>query len=95
MSGFFSGKEFNGCYSFLCVYNFWAMMPDSFKFLAGKEWFEKAQKIAQNAQSHHFDGWFVAENLRNRTTLVDELLRKQSTTEKCLLFLSSVKGWII
>lgn len=73
----FSGKNLTDVISFY-IYIILGYDSDSFKQLSGNIWFEKAQKIAQNAQNHNFDGWQSLGNQRSRTVLVNNILNEQN-----------------
>lgn len=73
----FSGKNLTDVISFY-VYTILGYDADSFAQQGGTNWFEKAQKIAQNAQSHNFEGWQATGNPRNRSSLINETLREQN-----------------
>lgn len=73
----FSGKNLTDVIGFY-VYTILGYDADSFQPMGGKVWFEKAQQIAQNAQSHNFDGWKTIGNPRNRTSLINEILKEQN-----------------
>lgn len=73
----FSGKNLTDVISFY-VYTILGYDADSFQQRGGNIWFEKAQKIAQNAQSHSFEGWNISGNPRSRTLLINEILREQN-----------------
>lgn len=74
----FSGKNLTDVISFY-IYMILGYDADSFKPLGGKEWFEKARKIAQNAESHNYEGW-SSHRQRNRGTLINQLLREDNLT---------------
>ncbi|MDO4763116.1 MAG: DUF4835 family protein [Flavobacteriaceae bacterium] len=74
----FSGKNLTDVIGFY-VYTILGYDADSFKLLGGKEWFEKAQKIAQIAQNQNFDGWKTMGSLRSRGALVNEILQEQNS----------------
>lgn len=73
----FSGKNLTDVIAFY-IYSILGYDADSFQAMGGKIWFEKAQQIAQNAQSHNFEGWKTNGSLRNRTSLINEILREQN-----------------
>lgn len=73
----FSGKNLTDVISFY-IYTILGHDADSFAQQGGTNWFEKAQKIAQNAQSHNFEGWQSIGNPRNRSSLINETLREQN-----------------
>lgn len=75
----FSGKNLTDVISFY-IYTILGYDADSFKSQGGKEWFEKARKIAQNAESHGFDGWQSNSSPRSRTALINQILREDNLT---------------
>lgn len=74
----FSGKNLTDVVSFY-IYTILGYDADSFRLLGGKEWFEKAQKIAQNAESHNYEGW-KSHQQRNRSALINQILREDNYT---------------
>lgn len=75
----FSGKNLTDVISFY-IYTILGYDADSFKSQGGKEWFEKARKIAQNAESHNFEGWQSNGSPRSRATLINQILREDNLT---------------
>lgn len=75
----FSGKNLTDVISFY-IYTILGYDADSFKYQGGKEWFEKARKIAQNAESNSFDGWQSNGSPRSRTALINQILREDNLT---------------
>lgn len=75
----FSGKNLTDVIAFY-IYVILGYDADSFTPQGGNIWFEKAQKIAQNAQSHNFEGWEFSGNQRNRSSLINQILREQNKT---------------
>lgn len=75
----FSGKNLTDVISFY-IYTILGYDADSFKSQGGKEWFEKARKIAQNAESNSFDGWQSNGSPRSRTALINQILREDNLT---------------
>lgn len=70
----FSGKNLIDVISFY-VYTILGYDGDSFQVRGGQPWFEKAQKISNNAQNQKFAGWSVMEGPRTRGALIDNLLK--------------------
>lgn len=73
----FSGKNLIDVISFY-VYIILGYDADSFQNKGGQPWFEKAQKISQNAQNNNYKGWSVMEGNRTRAALVDNLLKPEN-----------------
>ena len=73
----FSGKNLTDVISFY-IYTILGYDADSFKPKGGTAWFEKAQKIAQNAQSQRFDGWNATDGPRSRIALITRQLSKEN-----------------
>lgn len=59
------------------VYVFLGIDGDSFANLGGTLYFEKAEKIVQDAQNSAEPGWKAFENMRNRYWLTENLLNPQ------------------
>lgn len=74
----FSGKNLTDVISFY-IYTILGYDADSFAPQGGKEWFEKAQKIAQNAENQNFDGWY-SNKPKNRTLFINQILRNENQT---------------
>ncbi len=70
----FSGKNLIDVISFY-VYTILGYDGDSFQVRGGQPWFEKAQKISNNAQNQKFAGWSVMEGPRTRGALIDNILK--------------------
>ncbi len=75
----FSGKNLIDVISFY-VYTMLGYDGDSFKVRGGQQWFEKAQKISNNAQNQNFAGWSVLEGTRTRGQLIDNMLKTEQNT---------------
>lgn len=75
----FSGKNLIDVISFY-VYTILGYDGDSFKVRGGQEYFEKAQKISNNAQNQSYPGWSVLEGPRTRGSLIDNLLKPDQNT---------------
>lgn len=75
----FSGKNLIDVISFY-VYTILGYDGDSFKVRGGQEYFEKAQKISNNAQNQNYPGWSVLEGPRTRGSLIDNLLKPDQNT---------------
>ena len=75
----FSGKNLIDVVSFY-VYLILGYDADSFKVKGGQAWFEKAQKISQNAQNQNYAGWSVMEGIRTRGSLIDNLMKPEQST---------------
>lgn len=75
----FSGKNLTDVISFY-VYVILGYDGDSFKVQGGQPYFEKAQKISNNAQNQNFAGWSVIEGPRTRAGLIDNLLKPEQNT---------------
>ncbi len=75
----FSGKNLIDVVSFY-VYTILGYDADSFKVLGGQQWFEKAQKISNNAQNQSYGGWSLMEGPRTRAGLIDNLLKPEQNT---------------
>lgn len=73
----FSGKNLTDVISFY-AYIILGYDADSFKPKGGTAWFEKAQKIAQNAQSQRFDGWNATDGPRSRIALITKQLSEEN-----------------
>lgn len=70
----FSGKNLIDVISFY-VYVILGYDADSFQSMAGTQWFQKAQQIAQNGESQNtYDGWKQVNEPRNRSQLIREIL---------------------
>ncbi len=75
----FSGKNLTdilGYYVFLIL----GYDADSFKAQAGQPYFEKAGKIASNAQNMGYEGWSVLEGIKTRGALIDNLMKPDMNT---------------
>lgn len=75
----FSGKNLTDVISFY-VYVILGYDGDSFKVQGGQPYFEKAQKISNNAQNQNFAGWSVVEGPRTRAGLIDNMLKPEQNT---------------
>ena len=75
----FSGKNLIDVVSFY-VYTILGYDGDSFKVRGGQPYFEKAQKIANNAQNQNFSGWSMMEGPKTRAALIDNLLKPEQNT---------------
>lgn len=70
----FSGKNLIDVISFY-VYVILGVDADSFQSMAGTQWFQKAQQIAQNGESQNiYDGWKQINEPRSRSVLIREIL---------------------
>lgn len=70
----FSGKNLIDVISFY-VYVILGMDADSFQSMAGTQWFQKAQQIAQNGESQNtYDGWKQINEPRSRSILIKEIM---------------------
>ncbi len=70
----FSGKNLIDVVSFY-VYVILGIDADSFQSMAGTQWFQKAQQIAQNGESQNtYDGWKQINEPRSRSILIKEIL---------------------
>lgn len=81
----FSGKNLIDVISFY-VYTILGYDGDSFKVRGGQEYFEKAQKISNNAQNQNYPGWSVLEGPRTRGSLIDNLLKPDQNTLRNLYY---------
>lgn len=75
----FSGKNLIDVVSFY-VYTILGYDGDSFKFMGGQDYFQKAQKISQNSQNQNFSGWSVVEGPKTRAGLIEGILNQNSNT---------------
>lgn len=70
----FSGKNLIDVISFY-IYLILGYDADSFQSMAGTQWFQKAQQIAQNGESQNtYDGWKQINEPRSRSILIKEIL---------------------
>jgi hypothetical protein len=70
----FSGKNLIDVISFY-VYVILGTDADSFQSMAGTQWFQKAQQIAQNGESQTvYDGWKQISEPRSRSILIKEIM---------------------
>ncbi|WP_027378791.1 type IX secretion system protein PorD [Chryseobacterium daeguense] len=70
----FSGKNLIDVISFY-VYVILGIDADSFQSMAGTQWFQKAQQIAQNGESQNtYDGWKQINEPRSRSILIKEIM---------------------
>ncbi|MEA1849485.1 MULTISPECIES: DUF4835 family protein [Chryseobacterium] len=70
----FSGKNLIDVISFY-VYVILGVDADSFQSMAGTQWFQKAQQIAQNGESQNtYDGWKQINEPRSRSILIKEIM---------------------
>lgn len=70
----FSGKNLIDVISFY-VYVILGMDADSFQSMAGTQWYQKAQQIAQNGESQNtYDGWKQINEPRSRSILIKEIM---------------------
>lgn len=81
----FSGKNLIDVISFY-VYTILGYDGDSYKVRGGQQWFEKAQKISNNAQNQNFAGWSLMEGTRTRGALVDNMLKPERNTLRNLYY---------
>ena len=57
------------------VYVILGVDADSFQSMAGTQWFQKAQQIAQNGESQNtYDGWKQINEPRSRSILIKEIM---------------------
>lgn len=75
----FSGKNLTDLIGFY-VYMILGYDADSYKAQGGQAYFEKAEKIASNAQNQGYEGWSVLEGLKTRGSLIDNLLKPDMNT---------------
>ena len=59
---------------------------DTFGSSAGTPYFQKAEKIVQNAQAAQESGWKAYENLKNRYWLVENLLNSQYSAMRDFMY---------
>lgn len=70
----FSGKNLIDVISFY-VYVILGLDADSFQSMAGTQWYQKAQQIAQNGESQNtYDGWKQINEPRSRSILIKEIM---------------------
>lgn len=70
----FSGKNLIDVISFY-VYVILGVDADSFQSMAGTQWYQKAQQIAQNGESQNtYDGWKQINEPRSRSILIKEIM---------------------
>jgi len=70
----FSGKNLIDVISFY-VYVILGVDADSFQSMAGTQWFQKAQQVAQNGESQNtYDGWKQINEPRSRSILIKEIM---------------------
>lgn len=81
----FSGKNLIDVISFY-VYTILGYDGDSFKVKGGQDFFEKAQKISNNAQNQNYQGWSVLEGPRTRGSLIDNMLKPDQNTLRNLYY---------
>lgn len=81
----FSGKNLIDVISFY-VYTILGYDGDSYKVRGGQEWFEKAQKISNNAQNQNYPGWSMIEGPKTRGSLVDNMLKPDQNTLRNLFY---------
>ena len=81
----FSGKNLIDVISFY-VYVILGYDADSFKVRGGQSWFEKAQKISNNAQNQSYAGWSVMEGPRTRAGLIDNILKPEQNTLRNIFY---------
>lgn len=81
----FSGKNLIDVISFY-VYVILGYDGDSFKVRGGQDFFEKAQKISNNAQNQNYPGWSVLEGPRTRGSLIDNMLKPDQNTLRNLYY---------
>ncbi|WHF50672.1 DUF4835 family protein [Chryseobacterium gotjawalense] len=81
----FSGKNLIDVISFY-VYTILGYDADSFKVRGGQQWFEKAQKISNNAQNQKFAGWSLMEGTRTRAALIDNMLKPDQNTLRTVYY---------
>jgi hypothetical protein len=65
---------------------------DSFGSMGGSEYFQKAEKIVQNAQNAPERGWKAYENLKNRYWLVENLLNDQYSPIRDFMYIYHRQG---
>ena len=73
----FSGKNFIDVISFY-IYLILGYDADTFQLKGGTPWFDKAMRIAQNAQNQNYSGWSQIEGNRNRGALIANILAEQN-----------------
>ena len=81
----FSGKNLIDVVSFY-VYTILGYDGDSYKVRGGQDWFEKAQKISNNAQNQNYPGWSVLEGTRTRGALIDNMMKPDQNTLRTLFY---------
>ncbi|QBO57870.1 type IX secretion system protein PorD [Chryseobacterium salivictor] len=81
----FSGKNLIDVISFY-VYTILGYDADSFKVRGGQQWFEKAQKISNNAQNQKFAGWSLMEGTKTRAALIDNMLKPDQNTLRTVYY---------
>ena len=70
----FSGKNLIDVISFY-VYVILGLDADSFQSMAGTQWYQKAQQIAQNGESQNtYEGWKQINEPRSRSVLIKEIM---------------------
>ncbi|MDR2204611.1 MAG: DUF4835 family protein [Flavobacteriaceae bacterium] len=75
----FSGKNLTDVICFY-VYVILGYDGDSFKSKGGQQWFEKAQKISQNAQNQKYGGWSLVDGTKTRGALIDNMMKPEQNT---------------
>ncbi|WP_028122278.1 type IX secretion system protein PorD [Epilithonimonas tenax] len=81
----FSGKNLTDVISFY-IYVILGYDGDSFQLKGGQVWFDKAFKIAQNAQNQNYDGWNQIESQRNRGALISGLQNENTSTLRTVFY---------
>lgn len=81
----FSGKNLIDVISFY-IYVILGYDGDSFQLKGGQPWFDKALKIAQNAQNQNYSGWNQIESQRNRGALINGLQNENASTLRTVYY---------
>jgi len=81
----FSGKNLIDVISFY-IYTILGYDGDSFQLKGGQPWFDKAFKIAQNAQNQNYEGWNQIESQRNRGSLISGLQNENTSTLRTVYY---------
>lgn len=81
----FSGKNLIDVLSFY-VYTILGYDGDSYQLKGGQASFDKAFKIAQNAQNQNYDGWNAMGSQRNRGALITTLENENSNTLRTVYY---------
>lgn len=87
----FSGKNLTDVVAYY-AYLVLGYDADSFSRKGGTEYFKTAQTIASNSQNTNYDGWSESKGPRNRTSLVNDILKQSNNKLRDIYYTYSIQG---